>query len=67
MNYWYELTDQLFEEEDEDEIEGIYPSDTYFELIIRQDRKKRDIILPFPNYRLCRKRFVYLGVICLRR
>ncbi|MBA4544711.1 MULTISPECIES: hypothetical protein [Thermoactinomyces] len=33
VNYWYELTDPLFEEEDEEGIEGLYPSDTYFELV----------------------------------
>ncbi|TCS96618.1 hypothetical protein [Hazenella coriacea] len=33
VNYWYELTDQLFDEEEEEGIEEFYPSDTYFELV----------------------------------
>ncbi|PRZ15934.1 hypothetical protein CLV36_103160 [Laceyella sediminis] len=33
VNYWYEITDQLFQEEEEMGIEELYPYDMHFELV----------------------------------
>jgi hypothetical protein len=40
VNYWYELTDQLFQEEEEMGTEELYPYDMHYELV--DDTKTED-------------------------